>query len=290
MALELMPLVNRAARAVLVRRGARSRTVELNGHTVHLLDLPGRTSGPALVLMHGLGSSSLTFSRILPALTRHASRVLAADLPGAGFSPEPARPLSLEDTVRFLADLYTRELQGQPAVFVGNSLGGAMALVLASERPDLMRGLVLVAPAGAKMPPERFQALVRTFDMRSWRDGRDFLRRIYHRPPRLIPELLGPEMVTNFSRAAVKEYLAGDRPTNYVEEERLARLSMPLLLLWGKSEKLLPYESIDYFRAHLPQHAQIEEVEGFGHVPHLDAARSLVERIGRFMAALPAHP
>ena len=45
---------------------------------------------------------------------------------------------------------------------------------------------------------------------------------------------------------------------------------MPVLLLWGESEKLLPAERLDYFRAHLPPHAEIHVVERFGHVPQVE--------------------
>jgi pimeloyl-ACP methyl ester carboxylesterase len=99
--------------------------------------------------------------------------------------------------------------------------------------------------------------------------------------------LLGREIVDNFHSAAVKEYLGGERPANHIAEADLAKLTMPVLLLWGRSEKLLPYEGLDYFRAHLPRHALIEEVEGFGHSPHIESAGRLVERIQQFLGSLP---
>jgi pimeloyl-ACP methyl ester carboxylesterase len=52
--------------------------------------------------------------------------------------------------------------------------------------------------------------------------------------------------------------------------------------LWGKSEKLLPFESVEYFRAHLPRQAGIEIVEGFGHVPQLERPKELVRRLSVF--------
>lgn len=286
MALELIPLINRVARASLVRRGARSRTVVAHGHEVHLIDLPGKGSGPPLVLMHGLGSCGLTFSQVIPGLARFSRRVLAADLPGAGFSPLPERPPTIEEGVRVLAALYERELGGEKALFMGNSLGGAMAAELAFNRPDLMRALALVAPAGAQVAPERFAELVKSFEMPTWREGRAFVHRLYHRAPPLVPELLAFDMVTSFGQPHVKRLLHGERPNDHLEPERLRALEMPVLLLWGRSEKVLPYEGIEYFRAHLPPHAIVEEVEGWGHVPHLDSPRELVARLERFSRAL----
>jgi pimeloyl-ACP methyl ester carboxylesterase len=67
-----------------------------------------------------------------------------------------------------------------------------------------------------------------------------------------------------------------------VPPERLLKLSMPTLLVWGKSEKLLPYEGIEYFRAHLPKHAEIQEVERFGHIPQMERPQQLVELVLAF--------
>ena len=57
---------------------------------------------------------------------------------------------------------------------------------------------------------------------------------------------------------------------------------MPTLLVWGKSEKVLPYEGLEYFRAHLPSHAEIHEVQGFGHIPQMERPLELVELLMGF--------
>jgi pimeloyl-ACP methyl ester carboxylesterase len=49
------------------------------------------------------------------------------------------------------------------------------------------------------------------------------------------------------------------------------------MLVWGQSEKLLPYESLDYFRTFLPKHAEVHEVPGFGHIPQMEKPAELVE-------------
>jgi len=59
-------------------------------------------------------------------------------------------------------------------------------------------------------------------------------------------------------------------------------LALPLLLLWGRSERLLPYVGIDYFRAHLPASAQIHEVPGFGHIPQIERPFEVAQRLIRF--------
>ena len=57
---------------------------------------------------------------------------------------------------------------------------------------------------------------------------------------------------------------------------------MPVLLLWGGSERLLPAETLDYYRTHLPPHAKVQVVEGFGHVPQVERPDELVSHLVRF--------
>jgi pimeloyl-ACP methyl ester carboxylesterase len=61
-----------------------------------------------------------------------------------------------------------------------------------------------------------------------------------------------------------------------------SKVSAPTLVLWGESEKLLPYEAVQYFRAYLLHHARLEVVKGFGHLPQLERPAEVVERLIRF--------
>jgi pimeloyl-ACP methyl ester carboxylesterase len=65
--------------------------------------------------------------------------------------------------------------------------------------------------------------------------------------------------------------------------ERLAALTMPVLLVWGRSERILPPSSLAYFRRALPPHAMVEEPAGFGHCPHFDDPKRLAKRVVEFM-------
>ena len=108
-------------------RGTRIRTFE------------GGT-GPTLLLLHGFGGAAWNFSELAPLLT--GRRLVIPDLPGHGAStPLPAPSIAgFADAVAGLLD--------EPAGVVGHSMGGVVALRLAQRHPDLVRGLVLAAPAG----------------------------------------------------------------------------------------------------------------------------------------------
>ena len=113
-------------------------------------------AGPAVVFIHGMGSSSATWAACMDRLAS-AHLVVAVDLLGHGASPVPddpdeyTRDLALADLDELLATL-------PPAVLVGHSLGGYLALAHAATRPDVARGIVVLNTGpGFRDPDKREQ-------------------------------------------------------------------------------------------------------------------------------------
>src|SRR5207237_548752 len=112
--------------------------LDVRGEAVELAFLASGEGRP-LVLLHGLGASSGVWHVQHPELARH-HRVYALDLPGCGHSPMPRTPPS--------GDWAVDDVVGAPVTLIGHSMGGAIALLCALQRPELVRSLVLVSPAG----------------------------------------------------------------------------------------------------------------------------------------------
>jgi len=271
-------------RRALVRRGARSRQIPLAGETVHFFEQPGAAERRVFLLVHGLGGSSLTWGRCLRRLSPQAARVLALDLPGTGFSPPSVKgTLSADELVELIATFIRQEVRS-PVVLVGNSLGGAMVTRLAARSPDLVEALVLVAPAGARVSPERFEEMLRLQRVATLADARRVLGRLFHRKTHLLPWLFAAGMRDSLTTPQARRLVEEASRIQGLEEHELSGLEPPVLLLWGKAERVLAPEGIAFFRAHLPPSATIEEVDGFGHVPQLERPNELCERILRFVS------
>lgn len=272
---------NRAMRRMLQAQGVSSTTRRVMGHDVHAYRVEGTGSGPPLLLVHGLGSSANAFFRTLLPLSKTFREVWAIDLPGNGFSPSPSTgPMSVRAMVELLLE-FRRSVIGRPVFLLGNSLGGGMSLYAASQEPEAFVGLALVSPAGAKIAEERFAELLKSFHLTNAKEARVFAHKLFAKPPfamLLFADELRKMVSTDTVKAIVKEV----GPADAVTEAMLARLSMPTLLIWGQSEKLLPYEGLAYFRSHLPKGAEVEEVEGFGHMPQMEHPKQFVERVTHF--------
>jgi pimeloyl-ACP methyl ester carboxylesterase len=110
-------------------------------------------TGDSLVLVHGAGTSSAIWRRTVPLLAGDHRRVVAPDVPGYGGSPAAGPGFALEEvTDRLAAGLDDAELPA-PYDLVGHSMGGAIAILLATRHPERVRRLVLVAPAGLAALP-----------------------------------------------------------------------------------------------------------------------------------------
>jgi pimeloyl-ACP methyl ester carboxylesterase len=276
----LLPLLERAARSALNRSGLTSRAVRTQIADHHVYDARGAGALPTVVVLHGISSAATAFAPVIQRLRPHVRRVLAPDAPGHGFSSGPFEPLTPDSLFASMRELLDAELD-EPAILFGNSLGGGVALNYAIERPDRVRGVFLSSPAGAAMSEEAFQSFLRMFDMRSPAQTRAFLGRLYHRTPWFAPLIAG-DVQRMFARDAILSFTSSARSQHLFQKEQLAALKMPIHLVWGRSERLLPKENLDFFKESLPSHATIDEPEGFGHCPHLDDPARLTREIVAF--------
>ena len=282
MASRLLPAADRLARLSLRARGLASSTVRVRGLDLHVYDGAGRGRLPTVVMLHGLGAGGASFGPMVTALRPHVRRVILPELPGHGFSAHPEDGGDI--TADLLLDAISDALDGmldEPAIVLGNSLGGAVALGYALRRPERVRGLMLVSPAGAKMEADEWRELVSAFDLTTTAEARRFLERVYHRPPWFLA-LFAHEFPDVLKKPAVRQILASVTPEHSPTPDELALLSMPILLLWGRSERLLPASALAWFRQHLPPQTVIEEPAGFGHAPQLEQPERLAERLVAF--------
>src|SRR5262249_16255992 len=158
-----------------------------------------------------------------------------------------------ENLSEAMTELLDRELD-EPALIVGNSLGGAVALRYALASPARVRGVFLASPAGAAMGPDDHAAFMRLFDFGSRAHARAFLVRVYHGEPWFLP-IFTREVRRLFARPSVRSLTRSIRPEHSFTKAELGSLAMPIHLLWGREELLMPARHLAFFKANLPAHA-----------------------------------
>jgi pimeloyl-ACP methyl ester carboxylesterase len=258
-----------AVNAVIRRQAAEPDTTALGGQARLFEWKYGKvfykTSGPEtprpLVFVHGIGagSSSFMWRKNFDVLAQDFS-VYALDLLGFGFSEKPASaPYSADLYVELITD-FIREVSGYPANIIASSLGAAYAVRVADEHPELIRSLVLNAPAGADsfrtrpgMAGAAFYGLLQSpvlgtsFHnvMASERSIRDYARtRLFYDHRRVTDRLVAHLYATSHqagAQHAIAAFLAGYLNTDM--RGAFSRLAQPSILVWGKQDITTPIEN-----------------------------------------------
>jgi pimeloyl-ACP methyl ester carboxylesterase len=217
-------------------------------------------AGEPLLLVHGLSGSWRWWRDSLPALAEHR-RVVLVDLPG--FGGMRGQRFGLPQAPALLGSLAeSLELPERSVDLVGHSLGGLVCARLAAERPDLVRRLVLVAPAGA-LPSAALRAHVLPLAATLARSGPRLVRLAA-----LDAARAGPATLWRAARQLLSYDVRAD----------LASVRAPTLLLWGERDGLVPPSLGEAFRAMLPD-ARLQLLAGAGHNP-------MVERPDAFARAV----
>lgn len=245
----------------------------------HVYDTGG--TGTPIVCLPGLADSGASWAPLMLALRRRGFRVVLVEGAGHGLSSQSRTTYTVETHLASIEEVLGLVVE-QPALLVGNSLGGAAALRCAVAQASRVRAVFLTSPGGGTMTPEALADVRAAFTMRSTADARAFMKRILHRatPLHLATARL---MLAHTSSPAVRDVVA-DLHTDHVLEG-LHTIRVPIHLLWGPSDRLLPPSCLESLQQQLPPHAVIAQPEGLGHCPHLDDPFRLARMIEAFAAA-----
>ncbi len=250
--------------------------VDIAGVRLHLRD-EGPRDGPAIVLLHGVGSSLHTFDGWAEGLaTTH--RVIRYDMPGAGLSgPDPQRDYSDERGVAQLLAVLDH-LGVARATVVGNSIGGRLAWRFAAVHPDRVEGLVLISPDGYASPgfdygkPPAVPVILEAmkYALPKWA-LRPNIAAAYADPVGLsdaVVERYHALLLAPGNRQAMLDRM---RQTVLVPPEPfLQRITVPVLLLWGEKDAMIPVANAQDYLANLPD-ARLVVLPTLGHVPQEEA-------------------
>ena len=252
-------------------------------------------TGPPLLLFHGLGASVATWRDNIGPLSQFF-RVYAVDLPGHGDSDKPDIDYSTGTLVRFTVELIdTLDLE-RPAI-VGNSVGGALALMAALGHPDRVSRLVFVDSASLGREVSIYIRLVSIPGigelLESSRVGgtRFMLNNIFHDRSFVTEELLDEfyrsRKVPGAKEAVVKVIrntvnLFGIRK-EYVLLDELAGLDLPVMLVWGAQDQILPVAQA-YRAQRAAPHIQLNVFDQCGHWPQMERASEFNSRVVEFLS------
>jgi pimeloyl-ACP methyl ester carboxylesterase len=278
-----------------------------NGSFVEVGDLTVYTEQmgegePAIILLHGYGACVFSWRGVMPALAKHC-RVIAYDRPAFGFTerpmPEewqgkvsPYRDSSQPELLMGLLD----ELGIEQAILVGHSAGGRVAVLTALTYPERVSALVLVDPAlYGEMPPGWLQVLsavpqvnrLGPYLVRLIRNnGVGIINRAWHNPDLVTDDIVAaykePLKLAGWDRALWEHSkVAGDMRV----EDRLAELDLPVLVVTGDDDRVVPTEESVQAAQDIPG-AQLAVFSNCGHIPNEECPVDFLAAVQPFLKGL----
>lgn len=252
-------------------------------------------AGTPVLLLHGFGHSSTAWLRTIPMFCMH-HRTLAPDFPGYGLSSIVVAPYDPPYFAKFLID-FIEGLELSSVDVVGNSLGGLISLLAALDRPDLFRKIVLVDPTGftsGPIPPLDDALLALMVFWLSLPRSRALIRAGYatgffdagHVDEESVTEIVArsarSEALHVSSRTLHEMFHFSRHLARF--HARLATLKPPTLVVWGKSDPVLPVKDAQTARRVLPA-PRIEVLERCGHLPHIELPTPFSSLVLNFLDA-----
>lgn len=254
---------------------------------------------PLLLLhSHNAAASSYEAGRAFSVL-RQQYRVFAPDLPGYGRSERRDREYFASTYSRFILD-FARDAVGSPCILVAPSVTASQALVAAYEDPEPFSHVVAVSPTGlipgrstAPAPARALGTIARCpvwgqamFNVITSRASiTHYLQTMVYHDPWLVTH----EMVNQAWRAARQPH-ALSAPAAFLRGETwadaavaYARLQRPLLLVWGRYDRINPYEASAPLLAMNP-HARVAVITNAGAMPHDEQPEEFATVLARFLA------
>jgi pimeloyl-ACP methyl ester carboxylesterase len=247
-------------------------------------------AGDAIVFVHGLVGDFTHFEHVVPHF-EDGHRVLGLDLPGCGLSCKPLSRHTVDGYARTVLD-WMSGLGIQRATLVGHSAGGLVSAAAAMHAPHRVERLVLLSPAGLRRysPPLRFLArtlirpslLHRTLERLAMPMlNQVFVTRNEHTEKFIRDALDRPTHPTLGEMAKVFHDLMPDLVSPMLLE-RAQELRMPILVVWGDSDRLVDRSAVDEVASVLPG-TTFRKVAQCGHMPMIEKPAEVIETLRSFI-------
>lgn len=257
------------------------------GHQIHYT-VAG--SGQPLVLIHGFGASIGHWRQNIPVLASGGYQVFTLDLLGFGASAKPNLDYSLELWEELLTDFWAEKIQ-QPAIFIGNSIGALLSLMIVAHHPEISFGAVLLNCAGGlNHRPEELNLPLRMVmglftklvshpmigpfvfnQIRQKHRIRNTLKQVYGNKAAITDELVellyapSNDMGAQQVFASILTAPPGPHPA-----ELLPLIQHPLLIIWGETDPWTPITGAKIYQdlAEINPSVQFISLPNTGHCPH----------------------
>jgi pimeloyl-ACP methyl ester carboxylesterase len=262
--------------------GMRGQDVMLEGHRIHYY-VGG--SGDTIVLVHGLGSRAEDWASLMPALLRSGHRVYAIDLLGYGQSDKPANASYSIPEEAGIVRAFLASQHLEHTALAGWSMGGWIAMRVALDEPERVSRLLLYDSAGLMFKV----GFTRDVFVPTTLAQLDVLNKMLNPDP--VPHIPG-FLARDLLRRVQDDSWVVQRSVNSMMtgadllDGQLSALDMPVLIVWGKQDRLTPLSVGEEIHREAPD-STLAVIDGCGHLAPEQCAGQVARTTLRFLSESP---
>ena len=245
-------------------RGAKLEKVTVAGPRGPLTVFRGGT-GPTVVLLHGVNDQAGGWARVAKPLAA-SHHLVIPDLPGHGESEPLEGPLTVDELIAGVEAVLAAE--PRPAVLVGNSMGGWLALLVARRHPEHVSRVVLLNAAAIRA--ERHVSLV----PKDREEARAAMAAVMAPSAPPTPDFVLDDLVRRAPASPAARLMATSF-NDHALDGRLGEIRVPVFMVWGAEDRLLPRAYAEKVAAGLPQ-AKLTFLDNCGHMPQRECPDRLL--------------
>eukprot|EP00471_Norrisiella_sphaerica_P001176 CAMPEP_0184484956 /NCGR_PEP_ID=MMETSP0113_2-20130426/6619_1 /TAXON_ID=91329 /ORGANISM="Norrisiella sphaerica, Strain BC52" /LENGTH=513 /DNA_ID=CAMNT_0026866191 /DNA_START=93 /DNA_END=1634 /DNA_ORIENTATION=+ len=256
-----------------------SKFIQIQKRDIHYKVEKGERKEGDLILIHDFGSSLFSWKECLPHLKKKARHIIMFDIPGFGLSCRPKEytekdnPYREEFWLKVLFSLMDRH-RIKTATLVGHGMGGALAIIAASEQPKRVSKLILVAPTVYReYIPASIQPFLTTPSLlkmyySKYQEQSFFERKAVTRPHDEDKQSLMYD-IENWDVVIFELHKPNRR---YSVKAILPNLELPVTIIHGRQDKMVPFSdselALENFNSLKKTESKLIPMENCGHVPH----------------------
>lgn len=255
-------------------------------------------SGDPILCLHGLGGSLFTWRHFITPFSQN-HKLITVDFRGSGQSPKPLDThYSIEEHANDIYEIIIKE-DLTNLTLVGNSLGGAVALLVAirlsEQDPSRLAKLVLISSGGDKKKIPLHLKLLRSFlgkPMLRLSPSRLAARMVLgvcyfdkSKPTREQVDAYAGPLANRAGKNALLQTARQCIPQNFEEIlAKLKTLTVPTFILWGRQDAVIPVSVGEQLHQVIPN-STLEIIEQCGHIPQEENPDETIARVSKFLLA-----
>lgn len=235
-----------------------------------------------IIFLHGWSNKISSWDKNIEHFENLGFPVLAVKMPGFDL-PNPLPSWGVPEYAKFAQAEIAEKFPNQQVILVGHSFGGRVSTLLASEHPELVKGLVLTSSAGLNLEPSILRkGLLLVSNLARWLEDKTFLSPMVSEIRKLVRSVIGTK---GYKKADETMKQVFKNTVNLDLRDRLPLIKCPTLIVWGELDKTTPMKMAKAFHRGITN-SKLVVIKDAEHSAHQTNSEEWNQIVGKFISTI----